>query len=105
MDRLRRRMLRHGQVQALAMPVEVVALLHLLRRLSGLLLELPLLCFLRFLLLAGRCVRLRELVRRGFFVPTPFLFEVFVDEADFPAGLLVDLVEDLENFFLLVALG
>ena len=82
-------MLWHRQVQALV--VEVITQ----RRLRS-----P---FLRFLLLARSGVRLRELARRRIFVPTPFLLEVFVDEADLPAGFFVDLVEDLEDFFLLVA--
>ena len=46
-----------------------------------------------------------HLFRRGLFGPTPFLFELFVHEADTPACLLVDLFENLENFLLLTAIG
>jgi hypothetical protein len=46
-----------------------------------------------------------HLFRRGLFRPTPFLLELFIDEADAPAGLLVDLFENLEDFLLLTAIG
>ena len=58
---------------------------------------------LPFLLSCG--MSLCHLFRRGLFGPTPFLFELFVHEADTPACLLVDLFENLENFFLLTAIG
>lgn len=87
--------LRHRLVHALA--AEIVARGH------GLVLEMPLLLLLDFFLLLRSGVGLGVLLRGGFFVPAPFLFEVFVDEADTPAGLLVDLVEDLQDFFLFVA--
>ncbi len=78
---------------------------HPLLRRCRLLLHKPLLLLLRLLLLNKRRVRLRELLRRRLLVPAPLGFEVAVHEADAPAGFLVDLVEDLEDFFLLAAVG
>ena len=46
-----------------------------------------------------------HLFRRGLFGPTPFLFELFVHEADAPAGFLVDFLEDLKDLLLLTAIG
>lgn len=46
-----------------------------------------------------------HLFRRGLLSPTPFLLELFVNEANAPAGLLVDLFENLEDFLLLTAVG
>jgi len=70
-----------------------------------LLLQQPLLLLLRLLLLDERRVRLRELLRRRLLVPAPLGLQVAVDEADAPPRFLVDLVEDLEDFFLLAAVG
>lgn len=65
-----------------------------------LLLHLSLLSFLGLLGLPVCCMRLGDLLGRGLFMPAPSLFQLFVDEPDSPAGLLVDLVKDLEDLFL-----
>jgi hypothetical protein len=70
-----------------------------------LLLLLLLLGFTSFPFLLSCGMSLRHLFRRGLFGPTPFLFELFIHEADAPASLLVDLFEDPEDFFLLTAVG
>ena len=38
-------------------------------------------------------------------VPAPFLLKVAMQEGDAPAGFFLDLLEDLEDFFLLAADG
>jgi len=48
---------------------------------------------------------LGELMGRRFFVPFPFVFQILVDEADAPAGVLVDLLEDLKNLLLFATVG
>lgn len=88
------------------MLIEVEALLQLQGlRASSLLLHLGTLCFLCFQQLLTMGVSLSEFLRRDLLVPSPFLLELLVDEANAPAGLLVDLFEDLEDFFLLFAVG
>jgi len=69
------------------------------------LLRMPLLDFLRLLRLPRSSMRLRELVRRRLLVPAPLLLQLFIHEAHAPTGFLVDFVEDLEDFFLLAAVG
>jgi hypothetical protein len=67
------------------------------------LLHLLLLLFLSFFLLQCCSVSLRELFGRWLFLPTPLLLELFVDESDSPACFLVDFLEDLQTFFLLLS--
>jgi len=50
-------------------------------------------------------LRLLLRLRRRVFLPAPLLFQLFVQKADAPAGFLTDLLEDLEDFFLLSADG
>ena len=82
---------RHYYCLLLLCKVETLLKLHILLRLQ----LLSLLLILRFFGLPCGRVRLREFVRRQLLVPPPLLLQLFVDEADAPAGFLVDLVEDL----------
>jgi hypothetical protein len=77
-------------------------LLLLLRSVGLLQLLLLLVLFLSFFLLQCCSVSLRKLFRRWLFLPAPLLFEFFVDEPDSPACFLVDFLEDLQTFFLLL---
>jgi hypothetical protein len=82
-----------------------VVLMLLLLLLSVGLLHLLLLLLLSFFLLQCCSVSLRELFGRWLFLPTPLLLEFFVDESDSPACFLVDFLEDLQTFFLLLSVG
>ena len=73
-----------------------VSLVHLL---------LLLLLFLSLLLLLCSSMSLRELFRCWLLCPTPFFFELLVDEADAPSRLLVDLFENSNDLFLLESVG
>ena len=101
---------RKGHILSDALRIEIKSLLqlHVLVLLVDLLLHLLLLLLLGFeplfFLLRG-CVSLRELLRRRLLGPAPFLLQFFVDKADAPAGFLVDLFEDSDDFFLLATVG
>jgi hypothetical protein len=84
------------------LPHMFLLLLLLLRSVGLLQLLLLLLLFLSFFLLQCCSVSLRKLFRRWLFLPAPLLFEFFVDEPDSPACFLVDFLEDLQTFFLLL---
>lgn len=69
------------------------------------LLLLLMLLLLSLFCLLGCGMRLCHLFRGGLLSPAPFLFELFVHEAYTPASLLVDLLENPEDFLLLAAIG
>ena len=85
----------------LLLHILVVMMLLLLSRMSLLHLLLLLLLFLSLLFLLYGSMSLRHLFRRWLLCPTPFFFELLVDETDAPTGLLVDFFEDANDFFLL----
>lgn len=88
------------QLHALLLKVLLVLLV-----LSGVgMLHLLLLLLLSLLFLLRCSMSLRELLWGRFFLPSPFLFEFFVDKADPPASFLVNLLEDVYDFFLLLSI-
>ena len=89
----------------LLLHILVVMMLLLLSRMSLLHLLLLLLLFLSLLFLLYGSMSLRHLFRRWLLCPTPFLFELLVDETDAPPGLLVYFLKYPNDFFLLVSVG
>jgi len=85
----------------LLLHILVVMMLLLLSRMSLLHLLLLLLLFLSLLLLLYGSMSLRHLFRCWLLRPTPFFFELLVNETDAPTGLLVNFLKDSNDLFLL----
>lgn len=79
----------------------VMMLLLLLSRMGLLHLLLLLLLFLSLLFLLYSSMSLRHLFRCWLLRPTPFFFELLVDEPDAPPGLFIDFLKDSNDLFLL----
>ncbi len=97
--------LMRGELSTASSSSRIALRLHLHPRQHHPLLTSLRLLLLRFLLLDKRRMRLRELLRRRLLVPAPLGLQIAVHEADAPPRFLVDLVEDLKDFFLLAAVG